>query len=337
MKKLGILALVLALIMAFAIPTGILAAAETASDTLPDPGITPDSPFYFMDKWGKQISLAFTFNTESKVRKALQYAEERLAEAEAMAAQNKVRAMEKAANEYANCLAVATQSMTRAMNKGIDTSGQVADVTSQHLAYMYRHQAATNQQDGTACGDCEQIRLRMQDRAVTCQEDTVGALSSRNPEGALQLGTRLMEQATVRLQNMAGQADSEQIEEALQQCERYRAMNQQMVTDTPQQGVGTQTQQMAQECLANQEGVMEQVRNQYQLQNGSGDDSSNQNRQQGTTTTTTTATTTTDTVIETTQTSAGPMGPAPNSGDCIPDGSGFDGPNGPNGSGKGQS
>ena len=29
--------------------------------------------------------------------------------------------------------------------------------------------------------------------------------------------------------------------------------------------------------------------------------------------------------------SAGPMGPAPNSGDGIPDGSGFDGPNGPNG------
>ena len=35
---------------------------------------------------------------------------------------------------------------------------------------------------------------------------------------------------------------------------------------------------------------------------------------------------------------AGPMGPAPNSGDCIPDGSGFESPIGPNtdtGSGKG--
>lgn len=29
---------------------------------------------------------------------------------------------------------------------------------------------------------------------------------------------------------------------------------------------------------------------------------------------------------------SGPVGPAPNSGDCIPDGSGFDGPNGPCGS-----
>ena len=32
----------------------------------------------------------------------------------------------------------------------------------------------------------------------------------------------------------------------------------------------------------------------------------------------------------------GPTGPAPNSGDCVPDGSGFDGPNGPNGSDGGQ-
>jgi hypothetical protein len=28
--------------------------------------------------------------------------------------------------------------------------------------------------------------------------------------------------------------------------------------------------------------------------------------------------------------SSGPMGPAPNSGDCVPDGSGFELPNGPN-------
>ena len=31
----------------------------------------------------------------------------------------------------------------------------------------------------------------------------------------------------------------------------------------------------------------------------------------------------------------GPVGPAPSSGDCIPDGSGFDGPNGPNGNADG--
>ena len=117
MKKLGILALVLALIMAFAIPAGVLAAEEPVADTLPDTGITPDSPFYFLDKWGKQISLAFTFNAANKVQKALGYAEERLAEAEAMAAQNNFQAMEKAAYQYSYYLTVATRNMEKAMNR----------------------------------------------------------------------------------------------------------------------------------------------------------------------------------------------------------------------------
>ena len=82
-----------------------------------------------MDKWGKQISLAFTFNAESKVQKALRYAEERLAEAEAMAEQNNVSAMERAANEYQNCLEIATRNMEKAMNKGVDTSEQVIAMT----------------------------------------------------------------------------------------------------------------------------------------------------------------------------------------------------------------
>lgn len=309
MKKLGILALVLVLVLAFAVPAGVLAAEEPATDTLPDTGITPDSPFYFLDKWSKQISLAFTFNAVNKVQKALGYAEERLAEAEAMAARNKFQAMEIAASQYSYYLTVATHNMEKAMNRGVDTSGQVADVTSKHLAYINQYQYA-NQQDGTPCEGCDQIRQQMRERAVTCQEDTIAALSLLNPEGALQLGTQLMEQAANRLQNMAGQADSGQIEEALQQCERYRTMNQ----------------QTAQECLTNQECLMEQIRNQYQLQDGSGGGSPNQNQQQGNTTT--------DTVTGTTVSGSGPMGPAPNSGDCTPDGSGFDGPNGPNSNGK---
>jgi len=73
--------------------------AYAQDEGLPDPGLTPDSPFYFLDKWGKNIGMFFTFGNEAKARKALQYAEERLAEARAMAANNRVREMEQAANQ----------------------------------------------------------------------------------------------------------------------------------------------------------------------------------------------------------------------------------------------
>ena len=65
--------------------------AGADDDELPDPGITPDSPFYFLDNWGKEIGLFFTFGPEAKARKALRYAEERLAEAQVMAAKNRAR------------------------------------------------------------------------------------------------------------------------------------------------------------------------------------------------------------------------------------------------------
>ncbi len=136
MKKLGILSLVIALVMVFAIPTGGFAAEATEAETLPEAGMAPDSSFYFMERWGERISLAFTFNAESKVQKSLRYAEERLAEAEAMAEQNKVRAMERAANEYQNCLEIATWNMEKAMAKGVNTSDQVTTDVDTYEIYV---------------------------------------------------------------------------------------------------------------------------------------------------------------------------------------------------------
>ena len=43
-------------------------------------GITPDNPFYFMDRWQEQISLALTFNKQKKVQKHLDIANERIEE-----------------------------------------------------------------------------------------------------------------------------------------------------------------------------------------------------------------------------------------------------------------
>jgi len=316
MKKIGILSLVITLAMVFAVPTSVFAAETAEAVTLPDAGMAPDSPFYFMERWGEQISLAFTFNTEAKVQKALRYAEERLAEAEAMAEQKKVKAMERAANEYQNCLETATRDMERAMAKGVDTSEQVTIVTSKHISYMYQHQHAYRQ-GGAACEDCQQIRQQIRQRAQTCQEKAVEALASQYPEAALQLGVRLMEQACNRIQNMVGQADREEIEEALRQCERFRIMNQEMFANGEQLGLGPGAQQMLQQATATQEGILNQIRNQFQI--NSGDQCS---------------ATTSD--ISSTQSGSGPMGPAPNSGDCIPDGSGFDSPNGANSNTFGQ-
>lgn len=47
---------------------------------LPGAGLTPESPFYFLDKLGETIQRFFTFNPESKARLEITFAKERIAE-----------------------------------------------------------------------------------------------------------------------------------------------------------------------------------------------------------------------------------------------------------------
>ena len=67
-------------------------------------GITPDSPFYGIDVAMDNIGLMFTFNKEKRAEKKLQIADERLKEAEMMAAENNIQAMEKARLNHENML-----------------------------------------------------------------------------------------------------------------------------------------------------------------------------------------------------------------------------------------
>lgn len=52
----------------------------TGTVTLKDAGLLPGDFFYFFDKLGESINIAFTFNKENKARKHIEYAKERVAE-----------------------------------------------------------------------------------------------------------------------------------------------------------------------------------------------------------------------------------------------------------------
>ncbi len=75
----------------------------------PGAGIKPDSAFYFFDIVFERIGLFFTFNPEGKIQKALAHAEERLAEAEAVALANKPEAISRAMEEYQSRISLATE------------------------------------------------------------------------------------------------------------------------------------------------------------------------------------------------------------------------------------
>ncbi len=72
-------------------------------------GIKPNSFFYFFDTTFEKVGLFFTFDSEKKARKALEYADERLAEAEESANDNKPKAVEKAMKGYKKEISFATE------------------------------------------------------------------------------------------------------------------------------------------------------------------------------------------------------------------------------------
>lgn len=91
---------ILVLVFIFTAPVFVSAA--------PSAGLKPTSFFYFLDTITENIDLFFTFDAEKKAEKALAYAEERLAEIEAVSHDNAPQAVEKAAKYYQKRLAVAT-------------------------------------------------------------------------------------------------------------------------------------------------------------------------------------------------------------------------------------
>jgi hypothetical protein len=60
--------------------TGGIAFAQNEQVALPSAGLTPDSPFYFLDRLGETLQRFFTFNPEAKARLEITFAAERIAE-----------------------------------------------------------------------------------------------------------------------------------------------------------------------------------------------------------------------------------------------------------------
>ena len=103
---------------------------------LPDPGLTPDSPFYFFDTLWEKINLVFTFNPEKKIEKSLRFAEEKIAEVKVMADENKGEALEKASERYQEYLGTANQGLEELKTKGKDGEGLVSLVTGNILQHQ---------------------------------------------------------------------------------------------------------------------------------------------------------------------------------------------------------
>jgi hypothetical protein len=189
--------------------------AYAQEEELPDPGITPDSPFYFFDVWSKNIGLFFAFGNEAKARKALEYAEERLSEAEAMAVKNRIREVVRAAGDYDEFMAMVNQKTQEQLQQGVtdNVSEIVALATAKHLSVLDRVK------DKVPDAAKEAV-IRAREASLNGQENALRALARERLERAMEINLAAIENRLNRARTKASQNATEEVEEALDDAEK---------------------------------------------------------------------------------------------------------------------
>ena len=115
--------------------------AQAQTDELPDAGLLPGNPFYFLKSTSEGVVTFFTFNKESKAERYAFLASKRLAEAEALASEGDSERAEKATEKYRERIEKALEKAEEAKIGGKDVDEileKVAEATLKHQEVLAR-------------------------------------------------------------------------------------------------------------------------------------------------------------------------------------------------------
>lgn len=209
MKK--ILLLTASLVLALSLGAG--AFAQEAE--LPDPGLTPDSPFYFLEIITEGIGTFFTFGDLKKAERYSALASERVAEAQAVVDKGKPEAAEKALQRYEDQLNRALSRAESARVKGQSVEGiseKVAEVTGKHLEVLEGVLEKVPEAAKTAIEKAKEV-------SMTGQKNALRALARENPEKATEINLKAAEARLNRAKVKTEEGDTEETEKAIKEFE----------------------------------------------------------------------------------------------------------------------
>ena len=152
----------------FSLGTGVLA-QETE---LPDPGLTPDSPFYFLEIIVEEIVTFFTFGDLKKAERHALLAAERLAEVQAVVEKGKPEFAEKTLERYRmqlqNSIARAEKAQTKGENteKVMEVLARVGQATSKHLEVLAEVYEKVPEEAKPAIENAMKVSIKGHEKAV---------------------------------------------------------------------------------------------------------------------------------------------------------------------------
>ena len=205
------ISLVITSVFLFSLGMGVLA-QETE---LPDSGLTPDNPFYFLETISEGIGTFFTFGDLKKAERYATLAAERVAEAQAVVEKGKPEFAEKTLARYENQLNNSIARAEKAQAKGQSIKNVmeiVAEGTGKHLTTIESILEKVSEKAKTAATKAKEVSMNGQKNALR-------ALAEEDPESATEINLKAAEARLNRAKAKAEEGDTEEVEEAIEEFE----------------------------------------------------------------------------------------------------------------------
>lgn len=128
LKKLFVIVLIIPFLFA-----GLV---QAQSDDLPEPGMLPNHPLYFLKSWSESIGTFFTFGEERKAERLFELSERRLSETIALSEHEDSSIAEEAIERYQKQLEQAIQKAKEAKDKGMDMDELLEKISERTLKHQ---------------------------------------------------------------------------------------------------------------------------------------------------------------------------------------------------------
>jgi hypothetical protein len=185
-----------------------VASAQTSE--LPSAGITPGSPFFFLERFFEGIGTFFTFGEANKARRLIAFAEERLAEAKVLSERGDSDNVERASELYEEQFSEAQERAER--SRDTEALARVTEATSKHFAVLEDVIERVPEQAK------ESVR-RALENSKQGQVAALQALSGVNPDRAVESGATVAKELASQARAHAQERKAEALEQKLQHFE----------------------------------------------------------------------------------------------------------------------
>jgi tetratricopeptide (TPR) repeat protein len=208
----------ISLIIASLVLVGFAGGVLAQETELPGPGLTPDSPFYFLESFFEGVGTFFTFGDVAKAERYAKLAAERIAEAKAVIDKGKPEFAQRALERYEGHLNKALIRAEKAKNKGLEieeVTDKVAEATGKHILVLEKVLEKVPEEAKEGIKKAKEV-------CMTGQKNALRFLARENPERAAEINLQTLGTRLDRARQKAERGEFEEVEEVMGEFENFQ-------------------------------------------------------------------------------------------------------------------